>query len=103
MYRYGGSRSLLRAHANLTVVVGHDAMDDCEAEAAALGKAAVKWLKQVVQLLRGYSDALVAHGQQDAARRLGGGAEQQASACWHRAQAVGGQVPDDLLDLALVG
>ena len=56
-----------RAHLDLAVVVGHDAVDDREAEAAALGEAAVERLEEAVELLRRDADALVLDG--DARRR----------------------------------
>src|SRR5256885_10470463 len=65
-YRHAGTGALLRAHLNLTVVVGNDAVDDGETKAAALGEAAVKRLEQTVQLLDRDADAGVLYCQDDA-------------------------------------
>src|SRR5882672_9082989 len=62
-YRHTGAGALLRAHLNLTVVVRNDAVDDGEAEAAALGEAAVKRLEQTVQFLDWNADAGVLYRQ----------------------------------------
>ena len=57
---------------DLPVVVGDDAVDDGEAEAAALREAAVKGLEQPVEFVRRDADALVAHGDHEAlADRIG--------------------------------
>ena len=58
----------LRADLNFAVVVGDDAMDDRQAEAAALDEAAVKRLEQAVELLGRNADAFVAHRDHDAVR-----------------------------------
>src|SRR4030095_13834747 len=55
----------LRVHANLTVIVGDDAMDNGQAETAALGKPTVERLKEPFQLGSGNADPLVLDRQHD--------------------------------------
>ena len=61
-------------------------------------------LKQAVELLGRDADAFVLHRHHDP---LGGGFDDrdqpQVPSFWHGPQSVGGEVPHDLLDLALVG
>src|SRR6185369_15558183 len=103
---HGDARTdaLLRVHANLTVVIGDDAMDDGQSETAALGKPAVERLKQAFQFGRGDADPLVLDRQRDA---FGSGLdrpdETEPATVGHRPEAIGRQVPDDLLDLPFVG
>jgi hypothetical protein len=68
------------------------------------GKAAVERLKQLRKFFLGNAGALVLDGQHEAgARRVVGALQLQPPPVGHGAEAVGRQVPDDLLDLALVG
>src|SRR5437899_7147882 len=88
------TNALLRVHTNLTVVVGDDAMDDGQAETAALGKPAVERLKEAFQLRCGNADPLVLDCQRDAFRRgVDRPRETQPATVWHRAEAIGRQVP----------
>src|SRR5262245_1327427 len=98
------TNALLRVHANLTVVVGDDAMDNGEAQTAALGKTAVERLKEAFQLGSGNADPLVLDRQRDVFRhRLDRPGETEPATVGHRAEAIGRQVPDDLLYLSFVG
>ena len=76
-------------------------MDDREAEPAPLRKGTVKRLKEAVELLGGHANPLVADGDHDGARVLRTD-QVEAAAIGHGAEAVGREVPDDLLDLPLV-
>src|SRR5688572_31104251 len=86
-------------------VITHDAMDDGEAEAGPpLERAAVR-LKDAVELLGWNAAPFVLHADHHLVLRrgmVGLDREEQAAAVGHRAQAVGGNVPDDLTDLVLV-
>src|SRR5580765_4558375 len=96
--------ALLRVHANLTVVVGDDAVDDRQAETAALGKPSVERLEEALQLRGGHANSFVLDCQRDAFRRgLDRPRETEPATIGHRAEAIGRQVPDDLLDLPFVG
>ena len=100
---YGRARAGMRADLNLSVVVGHDAMDDRQPEACALGEAAVKRLKEPVELLGRNADPFVLHGDHAHPRQRFNRRDQpQPSAVGHRAQAVRRQVPDNLFDLSFV-
>src|SRR4029453_11649721 len=98
-----GPLARLRADANLAVVVVDDAMDDSEPEAAALRESAVERLEETVEILRWNPDSFVLHSQDHVARRGVHRARQpQTAAIRHRSQAVGGKIPDHLLDLAFI-
>src|SRR4029453_3230331 len=98
-----GPLARLRADANLAVVVVDDAMDDSEPEAAALRESAVERLEETVEILRWNPDSFVLHSQDHVARRRVHRARQpQTPAIRHRSQAVGGKIPDHLLDLTFI-
>jgi len=79
-------------------------VDDGEAEAAAAREAAVERLEQAVEFGRRDTHSFVGDRHDDVLRpRLGGGGQAQPAAGRHRADAVAGEIPDNLLDLALVG
>src|SRR6185369_15240519 len=58
MHGHGGPAIDLGADLNLAVVVGHDAVDDGQPEAAALRKSPVKRLEQAVEIVGRDTDAL---------------------------------------------
>ena len=99
------ARARLRADLNLAVVVGDDAVDDREAEAAALGEACRGTAGTGRRAPR--AECRCPRPARSARRRRDAGStradEAQAAAVRHRAQAVGREVPDDLLDLPFVG
>ena len=89
------------------VVVGDDAMDDRQTEPGALAEGAAERLEDAVDFVGRNADAIVGDGQHAATgrrRRLRGAAlRRQRPAVGHRAQPIGGEVPDDLPHLVLVG
>src|SRR5689334_7169361 len=98
MHGHPGTHSLARHDFNFAFVLRDRSMDDGQPQSTPFGKAAVKWLKERFDFVSGNADAFVLDRQHHAAALLFSGSEAQPSAVWHRAQSVGGQIPDDLLD-----
>ena len=89
-------------HVDAPIVVGDDAVDDRQAEPGAAAERAAERVEDGVDFLGRDAGALVAHA--DLRLPVLGGDEQlQPPAVGHRLEAVGGQVPDDLPQLVLVG
>ena len=102
-----GAAARSRLDVDVAVVVGDDAMDDGQAEAGALAERAAERLEDRVDVLGRNADAFVFDAAARASVRARASsrtrAQAQRAAVRHRAQAVGGEVPDDLADLPFVG